>query len=141
MKLKSIVKYLFIFMVGYCTYYGVEILYRGHSSWTMGILGGLMLVLVGGINNWIPHGTGFIKQMAIGAVMITVAEFIAGLILNVWLGLHIWDYSNLPLNIMGQISLPFTVAWFFLSGIAILLDDWIRWRFFGEMKPEYKLWG
>ena len=54
------------------------------------------------------------------------------------LGLHIWDYSTMPLNIFGQICLPFSLAWMGLSGVAIILDDYIRYWFFNEEKPHYK---
>lgn len=80
-----------------------------------------------------------VLQMAIAASGITAIEFIFGLILNVWLGLNMWDYSNMPGNILGQICPQFMVLWFFLSAIGIILDDVIRWRFFGEEKPHYHL--
>ena len=60
----------------------------------------------------------------IGGVLVTALEFITGLIVNVWLGLNVWDYSNLPLNLMGQICLPFFFAWVGLSVVAIILDDY-----------------
>ena len=77
--------------------------------------------------------------MGICCIIITVLEFIFGVVLNIWLGLQIWDYSGMPLNIMGQICLPFTVAWYFLSAAAIILDDYIRYWLFGEEKPRYTL--
>ena len=30
--------------------------------------------------------------------------------------------------------------WFLLSLPAILLDDWLRWRWYGEERPRYRLW-
>lgn len=53
-------------------------------------------------------------------------------------GVGIWDYSNMPFNIIGQICLPFTVAWYILSLLAIVLDDHLRYWIFGEEKPRYK---
>jgi hypothetical protein len=50
-KLKSIVKYLFLFLVGGSAYVGTELLYRGYSHWTMFIVGGLCFICVGLINN------------------------------------------------------------------------------------------
>jgi uncharacterized membrane protein len=42
-------------------------------------------------------------------VTITTLELVAGL---VWNREHkIWDYSKLPLNIKGQVCLPFTLIW------------------------------
>lgn len=56
-----------------------------------------------------------------------------------WLGLGIWDYSNMPFNILGQICLPFSLLWVVLSACAIVIDDYERYWFFGEEKPYY-LW-
>ena len=78
------------------------------------------------------------EQMFICAVGITAIEFLSGYILNIVLGLGIWDYSNMPFNIIGQICLPFTVAWYILSLLAIVLDDHLRYWIFGEEKPRYK---
>lgn len=80
------------------------------------------------------------KQMAICAFGITLIEFTSGFILNIIMQLHIWDYSNMPLNILGQVCLPFMLLWFILSLVAIVADDWIRYLLFGEEKPHYKLW-
>ena len=54
-----------------------------------------------------------------------------------WLGLHIWDYSSLPFNLLGQICLPFTVLWFFLALLCIFVDDWLRHILFHEERPHY----
>ena len=71
-------------------------------------------------------------------VIITIIEFISGIILNLLLNLHVWDYSNMPFNILGQICLPFTILWFFISLLAILLDDWLRYKLFNEQLPQYQ---
>ena len=109
---------------------GIEILWRGHTHWSMGILGGLCFVLIGILDEIEDHPP-IVLQMLQGAVIVTVLEFIAGLILNIWLGLDIWDYSNMPFNIMGQVCLPFFIAWFFLSYPAIKLENLIH-RMRGE---------
>lgn len=54
----------------------------------------------------------------IGMVLITVIEFIIGIVFNLILKENVWDYSNMPLNIMGQICVPFSAIWFLLSFIA-----------------------
>ena len=78
-------------------------------------------------------------QMIIGTFIITLLEFITGCILNLWLGLDVWSYSDMPLNIMGQICLPYMILWFLLSPVCIITDDYIRYLFFDEEKPKYKL--
>lgn len=133
-------KHLILFLIGAAAYVLVELIWRGYSHWTMAILGGLCFVLIGGINNWIPWEMPLPLQCIIGAGIVTGAELVAGLVLNVWLGLGIWDYTNMPGNFMGIICPQFTAAWVGLSLLAILLDDWIRYWLLGEDKPHYRLW-
>jgi uncharacterized membrane protein len=137
--IKSIFKLLILFCIGGFIYYFIEIFYRNLSTWQMAILGGLCFVACGLINELYSWETPLWLQSLIATIIITLLEFISGLILNVWLGLHIWDYSNLPFNIFGQISLYFSLAWLLLSVIAIVLDDVLRWLLFHEDKPRYKL--
>lgn len=133
------VRPLILFGIGGLLYYVIEILWRGYSHWTMFLLGGFCFVLIGLINEIFTFQIPIVKQMLISTVIITVAEFMCGCIVNLWLGWGIWDYSELPLNILGQICLPYSILWFFLSLIAIILDDYLRNWLFGEEKPKYKL--
>ena len=137
--MKKACKYLFLFIVGGILYYCIEIAWRGFSHWTMMILGGICFVLCGMTNEPIPWETPLWKQMILCSGIITGLELIAGLILNVWLGLGIWDYSSMPFSLYGQICLPYAVLWMFLSVPAIMLDDWLRYWFFGESRPHYML--
>ena len=66
-------------------------------------------------------------------------ELLSGLLLNVYLHLKVWDYSNLPLNVMGQICLPFWGLWCLLAIAAIVVDDYLRYWLFAEEKPHYKI--
>lgn len=132
-------KALVLFLCGGILYMLIEILWRGHTHWTMGVLGGLCFLLIGGLNNGMPWQMPLALQMVIGAAIVTAAEFAAGLILNVWLGLGIWDYSAMPGNIMGQICWQYSLAWLGLSLAAIILDDWLRYWLFGEPRPKYTI--
>ena len=133
-------KYIILFLVGGLVYVCLELIFRGRSNWTMILLGGLCFVYIGGINNWFDNNMSLIKQMIISAVIITVLEYICGYIVNIKLGWNVWDYSDMLFNIQGQICLPFTIIWFFLSAIAIILDDYLRYIWFDEAIPHYKLW-
>lgn len=137
-KILSILKYIFLSIIGGGIYYSVEVLWRGYSHWTMFILGGLCFVTVGLINNIISWNMKFELQCLIGSIIITLLELITGIIVNIILKWNIWDYSDLLFNIMGQICLPFSLIWFVLSGLIIVLDDFIRYKFFNERKPYYK---
>lgn len=132
-------KYNDLFLIGGCIYYLIEVLARGHSHWTMFILGGLCFVLLGVLNEVFPWEMPLLLQMAIGCVIITILEFITGCIVNLWLGWNVWDYSDIPFNILGQVCLKNSVYWFGLSAVGIVLDDYIRYWSFGEEKPRYKL--
>lgn len=91
----------------------------------MFFLGGLCGTLIGLINECTPK-MNIVLQMLLGTIIITVLEFITGYIVNIKLGLNVWDYSNLKFNIKGQISLIFSFAWFVLSYFVVRLDDYIR---------------
>ncbi len=132
-------KLLLLFLVGGLVYSAIEIVYRGGTHPSMFIVGGLCFILVGGINNYLNYEMPIIFQMLISSVIITVLEFVSGCIVNLWLKLDVWDYSELPFNILGQVCLSFMFAWFFLSLIGILLDDFLRWKMFGEAKPHYRI--
>ena len=136
--IKSLIKYVVLFLFGGLVYYLIEILWRGYSHWTMIILGGLCFVAVGLINNVLSWNMVIELQALIGAVLITSLEFVVGLIVNVELGWGIWDYSSVPFNVLGQICLPFSLLWYVLSIIIIFTDDYIRYVFFNEKKPVYK---
>lgn len=137
--MKVFSKEFILFIIGGLLYILIELSYRGHSHWTMFILGGLCFVLIGGINNYISWDMPIYEQMMIGSVIITVLEFICGCIVNLWFGWDVWDYSNMPYNVLGQICLPFSILWFFISLVAIVADDYIRYWLFGEEKPRYNL--
>ena len=126
MKIKNyLIKELILLIIFGITYCGIEILYRGRTHISMLFVGGLCAVLIGMINEITPK-MNIILQMFIGAVIVTIIEFFSGYIINIILGLNVWDYSNLIFNYKGQISLIFTVIWFFLSAPVIYLDDKLR---------------
>lgn len=132
-------KAVVLFFIGGCIYAAIEIMFRGYTHWTMAVLGGLLFLLLGGLNNWLPWEMPIWLQGIIGAIIVTVGELLAGIILNIWLGLGIWDYSNMPGNFLGQICPQFTLAWLALSLVGIVLDDYLRYWLFREEKPHYHL--
>lgn len=130
---------IILFLIGGAIYYNLEILWRGYSHWTMFILGGLCFLIIGLLNEYkFSWNDSILTQAMIGSIAITTLEFIAGCILNLWLGLDIWDYSDLPFNILGQVCPQFIILWFFLSILAIFLDDWIRYLLY-KLVPKLRL--
>jgi len=134
---KKIIKPLTLISVGGFIYLMIEFLFRGYSHWTMFIVGGLCFYFIGLINEIIPYNTPIWKQAIIGGVLITIIEFISGCVLNLWLKWDIWDYSDLPFNILGQVCLLFTFLWCLLSIVGIVLDDYLRYWLFNGDKPHY----
>lgn len=132
-------KPLVLFGVGGFIYFLIEILWRGHSHWTMIVVGGICFLLIGSTNEYFTYDMSLLKQMFISSVIITLVELISGFVLNICLGFNIWDYSNIPFNIYGQICLPYTCLWFLISLPAIILDDYFRYWWFEEEKPHYKI--
>lgn len=137
--MRRVIKPLILFIIGGFLYIIIELIWRGRSHWTMFAVGGICFISVGLINEIFDWDMPLIKQMIISAIWITIIEFDTGIILNGIYKLNIWDYSSLPLNILGQICLPYSILWFFLSFPAIVLDDYLRYWIFKEEKPKYKI--
>lgn len=137
-KINNLLKYVFLGVIGGIIYYILENIWRGYSHWTMFILGGICFIALGLINEIFSWDTPLISQMIVGGAIITILEFITGCIVNLWLGWNIWDYSDLSYNLLGQISLFSSIGWIGLSLVGITLDDYIRWKCFGEEKPHYR---
>ncbi|OUQ17717.1 putative ABC transporter permease [Lachnoclostridium sp. An138] len=138
--MRQYLKELFLAVTGGLLYIILELVWRGHSHWTMFVLGGLCFALIGIINELIPWCMPLWKQALIGTVIITGLEFLTGCIVNLWLGWNVWDYSDMPLNLLGQICVPYILLWVPVSLIAIILDDWLRYWMFDEDRPRYCLW-
>lgn len=106
-------------------------------SWTMFALAIILAIPMERFGAELPWEMPLIAQAGISALAVIATEFVAGLILNVALGLGIWDYSNMPGNIMGQICPQFALLWFVVSIIGIVLMDWMRYAVEGGEKPHY----
>ena len=137
--MNKLLKYYTLGTLGGTVYVFIELLWRGYSHWSMFLLGGICFIALGLINEVIPWEMPLTVQMFIGCAIITVLEFITGCIVNLWFGWDVWDYSDLPYNLLGQISLKSSVGWYFLSAVGIVFDDWLRYIFFGEEKPRYTI--
>ena len=141
--MKIIIKNIILFAVGYCVYIAIEVTYRGFSYPLMGLCGGLALMIMDKINDYISWDVDIIIQGSIGSIIITFFELIIGEI-----SLHtdflpiMWDYSNVLLNYDGVICLPFSLIWIGLSIIGILVADTINYYIINiQPCPYYKCMG
>ena len=137
--MNKVKKYGVLALIGGIIYGAIEVACRGHTHWTMVILGGMCFVAIGLINEIIPWEMPLPVQMLCGSLIITALEFACGCIVNVWLGWQVWDYSNQWGDLLGQICPKYSILWYFISFIAILLDDWLRYWLFLEDRPHYRL--
>lgn len=141
--MKIIIKNMILFAVGYCVYIAIEVTYRGFSYPLMGLCGGLALMIMDKINDYISWDVDIIIQGSIGSIIITFFELIIGEIsLRTELLPIMWNYSNVPLNFDGVVCVPFSLIWVGLSIIGILIADAINYYIFGEPPiPYYKCFG
>ena len=106
-------QWLKLFCIGAIGYSIIELLWRGFTHWTMGVLGGICLALLCKLNQKLRERILWIRCL-IGTIMITGLELITGCFVNLILRWQVWDYSGLRYNFLGQISLRYSVLWFFL---------------------------
>ncbi len=118
----KIAKLTIPFLMGYFLYALIEILARGYTHWTMTLTGGAVFLMMSvAFRNAPPMPRQFLYLF--GAVIITSFELAVGVIVNLYLGWDVWDYSHLPLNFHGQICLLHSTFWYFTSIPAKALYD------------------
>ncbi len=114
----------FILLFGGVIYYGLETLLRGWSHWSMAVCGAICFYALYRLNERYPRVPLPLRALA-GALFITAVELFAGCLLNLGMGLAVWDYSEMPYQFLGQICLPYSIFWFLLSfpvaGVCLLI--------------------
>lgn len=133
---KKLLKLPFLFGVGGTVYYLMEIIWRGYSHWSMFALSGICFIIIDLLNQAWKNIRSLLLLIILCTLIITVLEFVTGLIVNLWLGLGVWDYSQMPLNLMGQVCLFFSLLWLLVTSFAVLVDDLLRWFCFHDV-PAY----
>lgn len=118
-----------IFLFGGFVYCGIEVGFRGFTHWSMGVTGGACLVLIYRFRLRHPEKSLW-KKCLVSSGIITALEFLAGIIVNLILHWNVWDYSSVPMNLLGQICLPFSVMWCVLSIPALGICRWFQEKVF-----------
>ena len=115
-KTKNIKRIIIFFILGAIGYGAIEIIWRGYTHWSMMIAGGICFLLFSLVSQAMGRKSIFLKA-AVCALCVTAVEFLFGLVFNLWLGMGVWDYSGMPLNLMGQVCPTFTLLW---AGVAFV---------------------
>lgn len=105
-----------VFMTGAVVYPLLEIIYRGRTHYSMSLAGGSAALTLDRIRRLrlpLPY------KAALGALAITSIEYAAGCIWN--RHYTVWDYRKTPLNLQGQICLPYSLLWGVLGTGGMLL--------------------
>ena len=127
-------QFTFAFLMGFFIYSLIEIVCRGFTHWTMSLTGGFVLALLYAVNS--RRTITLIRSCFVGSLIITALEFAVGVFDNLIMDWNVWDYSDMPLNLLGQICLPFTGLWFALCIPAYFLCRFIRSRFSSSHSHE-----
>lgn len=130
--MKKFLDRVLIFSAGASFYSLIETLWRGWTHWSMSITGGLVLLTVYSANR--HSRLPLWKRCILSAGIITLYEFVVGCIVNLQLHWRVWDYSDRPLNILGQICPLFCFLWLLLSLPLVGLCTLLR----RHMEPEVR---
>ena len=121
-------RFSLVFAAGGLCYVLLELIWRGWSHASMFFVGGLCCCLL--LKPARADDAPFWMRCLMGGAMITAIEFGAGCVLNLWLGLGVWDYSSVPPHLFGQVSLLYSVLWCALCAVVLpilrLADNKLR---------------
>lgn len=119
--MRLFLNYICVALVGGFGYCLIEIIWRGRTHYSMFFAGAIVLSCFFYISK--NYSIPFWLKCVIGSLLITLIEFIFGLVFNLAMKENVWDYSNVPFNILGQICIPFSFLWLLLSGVAFKILD------------------
>lgn len=120
----TMLEFMFVYTLGAIGYGAIELLWRGHTHWTMLLTGGLCFLLIYLVATRLALPLPLSGVLC--AALITAVELFTGLLVNRALGWNVWDYSSLPLNLSGQICLLYSFYWLILSIPAVTLCRLLR---------------
>lgn len=139
--MKDLFRTTVMFIVGFMSYITIEVLYRGFSYPSMGIVGGIIFILIDRINERYPWDLDLIYQGIIAGIYAILIELIVGLLDKEWLHINMWDYSDEAFNFMGIICPRFFLYWCILGILGVLVADFINYCLYRDSEPPYYIIG
>lgn len=116
--MEEVIMMLKTFLFGAVGYPALELIWRGRTHASMALAGGASMLLISRVRRMqcsLPLRAG------ICGAGITAIEYAVG---RIWNRRHrVWDYRRMPLNLHGQICLPYTLIWCGLSGAIMAVMD------------------
>lgn len=111
----------------------IEIMWRGYTHISMFFVGGISALCIWFII-YMPvlSKSKLITRTLLSTAAVLIIEFLAGCVINLWLDLNVWNYSDKFGNIYGQICLMYSILWFMMIPFAVWLQDTIRWHFWKQ---------
>ena len=122
MKRRSIKRFLLFFVIGAVGYAAIETIWRGYTHWSMMLAGGISFLLFSIVAEKL-RGKSLLLKAAVCGLCVTAVEFVFGVVFNLWLGMGVWDYSHVPMNILGQVCPIFSLIWI---GLAIAFMPFVE---------------
>ena len=126
--MKRLEKRAVLFTIGGAGYGIIEILWRGRTHWTMIIAGGICFIIFSRVAERFKTRP-LVFKASLCALGVTAVELLFGVVFNIIFGMGVWDYSDQPLNFLGQICPLYTLLWAALSlvfvPVAELLGAWL----------------
>ena len=117
-----------LFFSGAAGYTLLEMIWRGHSHWSMALAGGISLVTLVKVFQRMTGAPLYFKSL-VGGGIITAIEFVFGVIFNRLLGMGVWDYSDVKGNILGQICPMYSALWCLLClPLSFLEKNFSGWK-------------
>ena len=113
----------------------IEIIWRGKTHWSMVLTGGSCFTVLISIYQKRAKMS-LLKKCLLGGAVITLFEFLCGLIFNIKLKRNIWDYSNRRFNIKGQICPLFSMLWAVLCLPICAISKWLAGKDEGSVSPR-----
>lgn len=152
-RMSNLLVFAFLFFIGSCLGWGLEVFFRRFFSknnperkWVNpGFLTGPYLPIYG-FGLWGMYFVSYLSEVAmtdnkvantiiilvVMALVMTVIEYIAGIIFIKGMKVKLWDYSQERWNLQGIICPKFTLAWgllgcFYFFVINPYVIDWVVW--------------
>ena len=138
-------KELIIFIIMGSLYLTIECFWKFETQLPLFFCGGIIAVIIDLLNeNDKYYKLKVYQQSLIGLLIIWFFEFCTGYIVNIQMELHLWDYSrfiynDIPLHLMGQISLPYGFLFFMLVPLITWVGDVLRYKLFNDENKNYEL--